>query len=58
MDPAKKFKDLMYLGSPAVSNSEGVGEGLAWLKTFMDKCDDCDIDFICVHWSVSPLLLL
>lgn len=54
MDPAKKFKELMYLGSPAVSNSGNPGEGLDWLREFMDQCDGCNVDFICVHWYAAP----
>jgi hypothetical protein len=50
MDPAKTFKERMFLGSPAVTNSDAPGEGLDWLKSFMDKCNDCKVDFICVHW--------
>lgn len=50
MEPTKDFKNHMYLGSPSVTNSRRAGEGLNWLKEFMDKCDDCHVDIICVHW--------
>lgn len=36
--------------SPSVTNSNNPGEGLDWLKTFMDSCSDCDIGAISVHW--------
>jgi hypothetical protein len=53
MQPAKSLKDKMYLGSPAVTNGAN-GMGLDWLKAFMEQCDGCDIDFICIHWYVPP----
>jgi hypothetical protein len=49
MEPTKNMKDLMYLGSPAVTNG-GPGMGLDWLADFLKQCDGCSIDFICVHW--------
>lgn len=50
IEPAKKYKELMYFGSPAVTNSGGKMEGLNWLREFMKQCSDCKIDFICIHW--------
>ncbi|KAF2818788.1 hypothetical protein CC86DRAFT_460919 [Ophiobolus disseminans] len=50
MQPAKEYKPPMYFGSPAVTNSGGANEGLNWLKKFMNQCNDCKVDFICVHW--------
>jgi hypothetical protein len=38
------------LGAPSVSNSETPGMGLDWLETFLNKCSDCTIDFIPIHW--------
>jgi len=44
----KPFGDAgVRLGSPATSNGE---QGLPWLQDFMNKCGDCKVDFICVHW--------
>jgi hypothetical protein len=51
MQPAKQLKEKMYLGSPAVTNGVN-GMGLDWLKDFMNQCDGCSIDFICLHWYV------
>jgi hypothetical protein len=49
MEPAKSLKDKMYLGSPAVTNGVN-GMGLDWLRDFMRQCNECSIDFICLHW--------
>ena len=40
------------LGSPAVSSSEtpGAMQGLAWLQSFLQQCDGCQIDFVPIHW--------
>jgi hypothetical protein len=53
MEPAKALKQLMYLGSPAVTNGADP-MGLTWLSKFLDGCDGCHIDFICIHWYVFP----
>lgn len=50
MEPAKTYKDKMYLGSPAVTNSGSPTMGLAWLQAFLAACSKCSIDFICIHW--------
>jgi len=34
-------------GSPAVTNGP---TGLAWLKSFMEGCSTCNIDFVCIHY--------
>jgi hypothetical protein len=60
MEPTKKLKQQMYLGSPAVTNVSGDNIGLSWLKKFLDACTICNIDFICIHWynffriTISP----
>ncbi|CAI6271921.1 unnamed protein product [Periconia digitata] len=38
------------IGSPAVTNGPESDKGLAYLKTFMSKCQGCRIDFIAAHW--------
>ncbi|OAQ99284.1 hypothetical protein LLEC1_07947, partial [Akanthomyces lecanii] len=48
-----KYKGRAQIGSPAVSNSGAPGQGLEWLKSFVDGCNtnpDCHIDFCAVHW--------
>ncbi|KAK7062565.1 hypothetical protein VNI00_000053 [Paramarasmius palmivorus] len=35
------------LGSPGISSAPS---GKSWLKEFLDKCHDCNVDFIAVHW--------
>ncbi|KAH7078651.1 hypothetical protein BKA63DRAFT_248603 [Paraphoma chrysanthemicola] len=50
MDPTKDYKDLIYLGSPAVTNSGDPDKGLNWLREFLKQCSGCKIDFICIHW--------
>ncbi|KAG8925891.1 hypothetical protein FRC00_003517 [Tulasnella sp. 408] len=34
-------------GSPAVTTSP---KGLDWLSDFLNQCNGCDVDFICVHY--------
>ncbi|PWY86708.1 hypothetical protein BO70DRAFT_360463 [Aspergillus heteromorphus CBS 117.55] len=36
--------------SPAVTSSSSSGEGLDWLKSFMDDCQSCNISGLAVHW--------
>ncbi|KAH7321105.1 glycosyl hydrolase catalytic core-domain-containing protein [Stachybotrys elegans] len=48
-----KYAGQVLVGAPAVSNSGNPGEGLDWLKSFMDICEgqsDCHVDFCPVHW--------
>lgn len=40
----------LKIGSPAVTSSTDPGKGIDWLKNFMIRCSDCQIDFIVVHW--------
>jgi hypothetical protein len=35
------------LGSPATTNGP---DGIAWMRTFMGACQDCQISFMCAHW--------
>jgi hypothetical protein len=49
MEPAKPIKERMYLGSPSVTNG-GQGMGLEWLSKFLNACNGCNVDFICIHW--------
>jgi len=44
------FSGKATLVSPAVTNSELAGEGLAWLSSFLDACTDCQIDVLSFHW--------
>lgn len=54
IQPLKSAKRPMYLGSPAVTNAvDTPSTGLGWLRSFMQKCDGCDIDFITIHWYAS-----
>jgi hypothetical protein len=39
------FADQAWLGSPAITAG-----GKEWLKSFLEECSDCYIDFITVHW--------
>ena len=52
MEPQRKLKAKMHLGSPAVTNGQ---HGLPWLESFMIQCDGCQIDFINIHWYVPTL---
>ncbi|KAM3413974.1 hypothetical protein BST61_g10640 [Cercospora zeina] len=39
------------LGGPAVTSSE---TGKAWLRSFLEQCTGCNIDFIPIHWYGNP----
>ncbi|GIZ48774.1 hypothetical protein CKM354_001182100 [Cercospora kikuchii] len=39
------------LGGPAVTSSE---TGKAWIRSFLQQCTGCNIDFIPIHWYGSP----
>ncbi|KAJ5708730.1 hypothetical protein N7488_008531 [Penicillium malachiteum] len=43
------------LVSPAVTSSTSSGEGLDWMESFLEACDDCDISAIAVHWYGSDV---
>jgi hypothetical protein len=49
MEPLRKYGSRMKLGSPSVTNAGGEA-GLKFLSTFLAKCNDCQIDFINIHW--------
>lgn len=42
------------LGSPAVTSMADKGHGLDWLESFLEKCNDCTIDFITLHYYANP----
>lgn len=44
----EKFAGKAKIGAPAVSNG-----GLDWLKSFLEQCSDCTIDFVPFHWYDS-----
>lgn len=54
-----KHKELMgpfcgkdiKIGAPAVTNGGEENKGLKYLQNFLDKCSDCQIDFINIHWQ-------
>ncbi|CAK1367320.1 Alkali-sensitive linkage protein 1 [Cercospora beticola] len=39
------------LGGPAVTSSD---TGKAWIRSFLQQCTGCNIDFIPIHWYGSP----
>ncbi|KAI0189684.1 glycosyl hydrolase catalytic core-domain-containing protein [Astrocystis sublimbata] len=45
----------LSLGAPAVTNGEGPGVGLDWLRQFMAACSTCTVDFIPLHFYGSVL---
>jgi hypothetical protein len=47
IEPQKLLKDKMYLGSPAVTNG---ANGLKYLRSFIDACTGCKVDFVNIHW--------
>jgi len=53
-----KFAGRVQIGAPSVTNSGNPGEGLEWLKSFMDACNaqdgGCPVDFCNVHWYSQP----
>jgi hypothetical protein len=41
----------LRFGSPAVTSEMRYGNmGLPWLRSFLDNCRNCQIDFIPIHW--------
>jgi hypothetical protein len=46
------FKGQAFLGAPAVSVQPG---GLKWLSEFLAYCQNCQIDFVPIHWYGSAL---
>ena len=55
MTPLRKSGKVARLGSPACSNTDA---GLAWLKSFLALCSDCEIDFITQHWYGPTVTML
>lgn len=56
-DAASYYKNYItpYAGkakliSPAVSSSTTDGQGLSWMKSFMDQCTSCELTGLAVHW--------
>ncbi|KAI9764607.1 MAG: hypothetical protein M1840_008337 [Geoglossum simile] len=46
------FAGKAKLGAPAVTNG-GSPYGMTWLKSFLEKCSGCTIDFVPIHWYDS-----
>lgn len=51
----KPLKGKVRIGAPSVSNSDRDNEGLKWLQSFMQQCDqrgpdECPVDFCPVHF--------
>ena len=44
------LKGSVSLGAPAVTNGVGTLIGLDYLKTFIENCTGCQIDFVPIHW--------
>ncbi|KAH8656588.1 glycosyl hydrolase catalytic core-domain-containing protein [Tricladium varicosporioides] len=44
------FAARAKLGSPSISNGGG---SMDWLKSFMELCHGCPIDFVPVHWYAN-----
>jgi hypothetical protein len=40
----------LRIGSPSVTNGNEAGKGINWLKSFMNGCSDCQIDFVVAHY--------
>ncbi|KAL2012049.1 hypothetical protein VTN00DRAFT_4767 [Thermoascus crustaceus] len=56
-DAAMSFKQYMTpyadrakLVSPAITNSQNPGEGLDWMRSFLQACTDCQQSVMAVHW--------
>ncbi|KJZ75057.1 hypothetical protein HIM_05543 [Hirsutella minnesotensis 3608] len=49
-----KYGGKALIGSPSITNSGQAGQGIQWLKGFMDACNQqpekCHVDFVNVHW--------
>lgn len=45
------FSGQARISTPAITNSGAPGEGISWLKEFLDVCaGKCAVDFAAVHW--------
>ena len=45
-----KHNGAVKLGSPSVCNGPEQHMGLSYLKSFLDSCGGCHVDFIAIHW--------
>lgn len=43
------------LVSPAVTSSTNSGEGLDWMKSFLEDCTSCEVSALAVHWYGSEI---
>lgn len=52
------FSGQAKIGAPSVSNSGESGQGLDWLKSWIDACEardeQCQYDFCNIHWYSQP----
>ncbi|OHE91003.1 hypothetical protein CORC01_13684 [Colletotrichum orchidophilum] len=46
------YSSLAKIGAPAVTNSNNAGQGVDWLRAWVDACKTagCDFDFCPTHW--------
>lgn len=49
VQPMAEKHPNVKIGAPAVTNG-GAPMGLAYLKSFLQQCDGCKIDFAVAHW--------
>ncbi|KAL8724627.1 MAG: hypothetical protein Q9181_006742 [Wetmoreana brouardii] len=45
-----KYNGDVKLGSPSVCNGPDANQGLQYLKSFLDACGGCHVDFLAIHW--------
>ncbi|KAL9603877.1 MAG: hypothetical protein Q9179_002038 [Wetmoreana sp. 5 TL-2023] len=45
-----KYNGDVKLGSPSVCNGPDANQGLQYLKSFLDGCGGCHVDFLAIHW--------
>ncbi|KAL8727776.1 MAG: hypothetical protein Q9166_005831 [cf. Caloplaca sp. 2 TL-2023] len=45
-----KHNGDIKLGSPSVCNGPEENMGLQYLKSFLDSCGGCHVDFLAIHW--------
>ncbi|KAL8678467.1 MAG: hypothetical protein Q9186_005171 [Xanthomendoza sp. 1 TL-2023] len=45
-----KHNGAVKLGSPSVCNGPEENMGLSYLKSFLDSCGGCHVDFLAIHW--------
>ncbi|KAI4247511.1 MAG: hypothetical protein L6R40_001459 [Gallowayella cf. fulva] len=45
-----KHNGDVKLGSPSVCNGPEANMGLSYLKSFLDSCGGCHVDFLAIHW--------